>query len=101
MDTTLSAQVTVKLTLAQRSALECAGLDIDGCDEDEDAQQSMLLASWHGNVITFEPLNREIILRAITVCENSEDHFAFHHGDRGARGARTALSNLYTKIRRA
>lgn len=88
--------VTLHLTSAQQSALECAALD------DEDSP--VLLAAWDGQgSLALDATDARALLRELIDLTNSEDDIA---EDRlrdpeersGARGARRALQNLSTRL---
>lgn len=88
--------VTLRLTSAQQSALECAALD------DEDSP--VLLAAWDGQgSLGLDAADARALLRELIDLTNSEDDIA---EDRtrdpeersGARGARLALQNLSTRL---
>lgn len=86
--------MTIRLTTAQRSALECAGLDLlyDGAD-------ALIDAAWNGRgdfVVTNE--TRNALVSALHEMSNAEDYVAERDGDRAARGASTALWHLARKI---
>lgn len=88
--------VTLRLTSAQQSALVCAALD------DEDSP--VLLAAWDGQGSLALDADRIQALRSELVdLTNSEDDIAEDRrrdpAERsGARGARTALQNLSTRL---
>lgn len=88
--------VTLHLTPAQQSALECAALD------DEDSP--VLLAAWDGQgSLALDAADERALLCELIDLTNSEDDIA---EDRtrdpeersGARGARLALQNLSTRL---
>ena len=88
--------ITLHLTPAQQSALECAALD--------DADSPILLAAWDGQgSLALDAANARALLRELIDLTNSEDDIA---EDRtrdpeersGARGARMALQNLSTRL---
>lgn len=98
---------TLKLTPAQRSALECAGLTY--------AENPRTRAAWDGgnrlSVPTGNPAACEELASEINELSNSEDALAnemkrrsvlFGRKDIGfARGAALALANLYGKVLQA
>lgn len=85
-----------RLTSAQQSALECALLD------DEDTP--VLLAAWDGQGALFlDAANVAPLVRELIDLTNSEDDIAEDRSRdpaerSGARGARTALQNLSTRL---
>ncbi len=82
--------VVVRLTKAQRTALQCAGLEL-ACEPSERA----LAAAWDGGTtLRFERSQSELINRALTDASNAEDYCAETTGDRAARGAALALANI-------
>lgn len=88
--------VVLRLTSAQQSALECALLD------DEDTP--VLLAAWDGQGALFlDAANVAPLVRELIDLTNSEDDIAEDRSRdpaerSGARGARTALQNLSTRL---
>lgn len=96
---TINDTIVVRLTDAQRSALECSGIDLD----DESPE---LLAAWNGaSVLRANRATINALCGEITDVANSEDDIALRETDpemrRLARGARTALTNLARNIRKA
>jgi hypothetical protein len=93
-----AAQITVRLTSAQRSALECRPMD------EEDTP--LLCRTWYGGHLRFRPADADALIREIHEESNAEDGQAEQRGmDREsakfARAACRALSNLAAKVRRA
>lgn len=96
--------VTIRLTTAQRSALECAGLDMIA-DSDTDPEWRGLIAvaaAWSGNDFDVTPDTINAVMVGLTDLQNNEDATADNIGDadcrRKALGARTALENLSEKV---
>lgn len=93
---------TIKLTSAQQSALEVAGVAVD-----PDEGQEPLARAWDGGrLLRFEEIDRMAILKALWEESNAQDWLAEDKRNgqgqderRMARGARTALSNLADKVR--
>jgi hypothetical protein len=88
--------ISILLTTAQRSALECAGLDRD------DEEERPLLDAWKGARLQFDAKDRDAVWTAVTLCANAEDGAAetLDAPDmvRSARGAALALCNLARKV---
>lgn len=95
--------ITVRLTAAQRSALECAGLESIEAESDVLA---VLARSWDGvSRLSFDEAERIDVFEAITERANAEDGQAEDGSEdpdvrRMARGACVALTNLANKILR-
>ena len=84
----------INLTSAQRSAIECSGAD----EIDQPVLDAALCVGvW---ALIFDAAQREPLAAELTDLANAEDHYA-QQGDAGARGARTALTNLARAVRRA
>ena len=91
---------TIRLTAAQRSALECAGLEMPEPD------QIALALAWQGrDVLDVTAETKDAIVAALTELANGEDALAEQTDDRdvrrGARGACAALGKLSLKVARA
>jgi hypothetical protein len=90
----------IKLTPAQRSALECAGLDYfdrDALDRGERA----LADAWTGRYLEITPETIDAIIDGLTDRANAEDDLAGMPdcgSARSARGACAALTNLSRKV---
>ncbi len=89
--------ITLKLTPAQVSALECAGLGYDS--------EPLTHAAWDGGHKLTLPKGktaREELASEINELSNSEDALAQEKRGTecapGARGAALALANLYLKV---
>lgn len=96
---------TIRLTPAQRSALECAGLDMiaDGDTDPEWAGLIAVAAAWGGDDFDVTPDTIDAVMRGLTDLQNNEDATAIEFdGDercrRKAIGARTALEHLSAKV---
>jgi hypothetical protein len=93
-----AAMVEVRLTDAQWSALECAGLDL------ADGDDGLLRKVWERRrgILRFSASQREHVSRALTELANAEDDSAERDRDpatrKYARGARDALTNLASKV---
>jgi hypothetical protein len=100
---------TVALTVAQRSALECAGLELAELlplDDEDAGDAALLLSAWNGATrFRFADVDRDAVIGALIRAANSEDATAEDAKDadsrRRARGACAALSNLARVVRRA
>jgi hypothetical protein len=93
---------TIKLTAAQRSALECAGLDW------QDETDGLVLRAWSGRSLRFEVAGAEDLASALNELSNSEDASAEYWRERSearlaksAAGASMALANLSFAVRKA
>lgn len=105
------AKLRLKLTEAQRHALELAGLDELWTGEPPDADEQDLLAladAWaFDGVLEFPEEQREPIARALIELASGEDDVARRDAKaapdcaRVARRACTALTALATHVRRA
>jgi hypothetical protein len=84
-----------RLTPAQRSALECAGLHVEPLTPGERA----LRDAWSGNLLHVEPEDLDAVIDGVNDRSNAEDEAA-DHGIPGARGASTALTNLAQALMR-
>lgn len=84
----------IRLTPAQVSALECAGLDLEPLSDGERA----VLAAWEGHSFVVRSDTVDDIQTGLTELANSEDYVAENRGDRGARGACRALCNLSDRV---
>lgn len=95
---------TIRLTDAQYSALECAGL-LDGETDTLTVEERYLLDALHGRTLRVTAANVEPIADALNELSNSEDAFAETTTDRDsrthARRAARTLYNLIGVIRRA
>lgn len=91
-------EAVIRLTPAQRSALECAGLELAPFDDEPGLRA--LRAAWSGDELVVTPDTLDAILSGLTDCCNAEDAQADEHGDAKARGACAALCNLSAKISR-
>jgi hypothetical protein len=91
---------TLRLTAAQLSALECAGLEERADDLEPDEQ--ILRAAWRGRQLEVTDATREAIFRALTDRSNAEDADAQQRADaairRQAAGAAAALANLASAV---
>ena len=90
--------MTVRLTPAQQSALECA----DICDD----ETPVLVRTWHGGRLRFLPADANALASEITEAANSEDGQAEERRTdpetaRDCRAACRALTNLAAKVRRS
>ena len=90
----------IRLTDAQLSALQCAGLfERDDLTNDED----VLRLSVQEHYLVVSPNTREAIARALNELSNAEDAAAVEQRNElaiyAARAARS-LSNLYSKVLR-
>ena len=85
----------IRLSVAQLSALECAGID---------EEFPALLKAWQGCYLVFEPAEADAISSELTDRSNGEDAAAEQASDpamrRQARGASIALGNLSSRILR-
>lgn len=88
--------ITIRLTDAQRSALECAGLEPGAADLTPEDQ--LLRRVWHGSRLVFDPAERDAVWSAINERSNAEDGQAEETGDPFARRAAKSLANLLPKI---
>lgn len=87
---------TIRLTDAQRSALECAGLELTEPDE---AGLLALREAWDGrNEIDVTADTLEAILDGLTDRINAEDALAEEEHNLAARNACRALENLSRRI---
>ena len=93
-----TSYVRLKLTEPQRSALECSHLA-----EDPEPEELSLLGAWEldPNELHFMKADRDEIAAALTELANCEDGQAEALGDRAARGACVALTNLAAKVLRS
>lgn len=94
-------RTTLKLTAAQRSALECAGLGYAPVWDRYARGEALLLAGWRRNTLRLprSAHARELVLDALIERSNAEDAHAYYGGGGAAeRGAALALSNLANKI---
>lgn len=90
--------MNVRLTDAQVSALECAGLALD-----DDPAAIALLRAWRDGDwrrLSFEPGDRDLLTRALVDAANSEDAAA-ERGDPFAARARASLEAVARKVARA
>lgn len=85
--------ITIKLTDAQQSALECGMLT-----EDDDP---LLFAAWSedGTHLRFSENDLPLVLAELIDLVNAEDAANNGNPDAGNRGARLALNNLYSKVK--
>jgi hypothetical protein len=93
--------VTIRLTPAQRSALECAGLDLPD-DQLNDGELAVRYA-WNRNDFDVREDTIDAVMDGLTDLCNAEDAIATEQGDgtvmgRKARGACEALCNLSRKV---
>jgi hypothetical protein len=93
---TAATTYTVKLTAAQVSALECAGLD---------EATPMITKAWTTRTaLAVDPADLDALVQELTEASNSEDASAQDTTDptmrRQAAGAAAALGNLAGKVRR-
>lgn len=95
--------IRVKLTSAQESALECAGLDFRGFEEER-----VVWKAWNGSWLEFAPEDREALASALCELSNAEDACAERLAAEGekvlaklTRGAAVALGNLQLKVSRS
>lgn len=91
--------ITVRLTDAQISAFECAGME-PGAD-DLTPEDQLLQRVWQGSRLVFDPADRDAVWFAVCERSNAEDGQAEETGDPLARRAAKTLANLLTKINRA
>lgn len=101
---TAISETAVRLTDAQASALECAGLDLSA--DDLEPEERLLAAVWQGNKLRFQESERDTVHRALINLSNAEDAMANDDNRdtlsrRHARGAAQALSNLATLVSQA
>lgn len=87
--------MTIILTTAQRSALECAGLDMA-----ETATERILADAWRGTRLVVTNETRDALFEAVNDRSNAEDAQAIEQRDVYARRAARALENLASKILR-
>ena len=83
---------TIKLTKAQRSALECRA--DGGLDE-------VTERCWKGRTLEFYEHEAAELWMELIEAANAEDAQATQNNDAAARGASLALSNLATKVSRS
>lgn len=88
---------TIQLTSAQRSALECAGLDYREGDV-RLACEIALRAAWDGPTLTVTPQNYAEVLEGICERSNAEDGQHKAQGDERARRASVALTNIAARV---
>jgi hypothetical protein len=88
-------EVTIRLTPAQRSALECAGLDMAEADE---PGLLALRDAWSADTLTVTSDTYAAVLDGLTDRCNAEDAQADEQHDAKARGACTALCNLSARL---
>ena len=86
----------LRLTLAQVSALECAGLD-----QPEGPAEVTLAAAWRGRVLEVTDATRDALFEAVNDRSNAEDAQAEQTGDIFARRAARSLSALASAVLRA
>ncbi len=92
--------ITLTLTPAEQSALECAGLEeADFTTED----QKVLSDAWFGKRLIFDPSEADQIRRAVNELSNDEDNRATDRDEdpemrKFARRASMALSRLMQRI---
>lgn len=88
--------VNLKLTAAQVSALECAGLDLD------DSSPKTTAAWSGGRYLTFDAADADALFSELNELSNGEDLTAQAATDpvqkRQAAGAAVALGNLASKV---
>lgn len=88
--------ITIRLTAAQRSALECAGLELA-----EDGPEVVLRAAWQGDRLVFDVRDREALFDALNDRSNAEDAQAEEQRDRYARQAARSLAAVASRVLRA
>jgi hypothetical protein len=86
--------VSIRLTRAQRSGLECAGLDVLS---DPTPAEAALADAWCGSRLVVSEANRDLLFEAVNDRSNAEDA-AGQDGDALAARAAKALGNLASKI---
>lgn len=93
--------ITIWLTDAQVSALECSGVE----EEPKDHIDQVVSRAWDMDVLRFMPESQEELFAALTELSNAEDAQAQQETDNQARaqarGAAKALQNLASKVLRA
>ncbi len=95
MDPREPVETIIRLTPAQRSALECAGLDLI---QDDDDEMVAVRDAWSGGDFVVRDDTIDAILSGLIDMINAEDTVAIEQNDRKARGACTALGNLHRQI---
>jgi len=88
----------LRLTPAQRSALECAGLELEPVSADEAVLQRCLV---EGRVLYIPAADREAVWRAVNELSNAEDAHYQATKDPYAYRAASTLATLAGKILRS
>jgi hypothetical protein len=86
--------ITIRLTEAELSALECAGLG----EFDDNDRSAVIIQAWQGRSLAFDEADRDALWTLINDLSNSEDESNDRKPDAYARRASRALARLASMV---